>query len=113
MKKYMEVVFHPDYTYSDFVGQILPRVEKDRDGNDKLKYVFTPGPYTKLLKKAQNDPGSYYYLVIEELNRGNAPAIFGEVFSCLTEKMKDFPLEEVGESEYGISNYEVAKEVWG
>ena len=34
------VVFHPDYTYSDFVGQILPRVEKDKDGNEKLKYVL-------------------------------------------------------------------------
>lgn len=114
-EKYMErVVFHPDYTYSDFVGQILPRVEKDRDGNDKLKYVFTLGPFTKLLKKAQNDPGNYYYLVIEELNRGNAPAIFGEVFQLLDRKDEEvFPLEEVGESEYGISNYEVAKEVYG
>ena len=114
-EKYMErVVFHPDYTYSDFVGQILPRVEKDKDGNDKLKYVFTPGPFTKLLKNAQNDPGNYYYLVIEELNRGNAPAIFGEVFQLLDRKdEEDFPLEEVGESEYGISNYEVAKEVYG
>lgn len=106
--------FHPDYTYSDFVGQILPRVEKDKDGNDKLKYVFTPGPFTKLLKNAQNDPGNYYYLVIEELNRGNAPAIFGEVFQLLDRKdEEDFPLEEVGESEYGISNYEVGKEVYG
>ena len=108
------VVFHPDYTYSDFVGQILPRVEKDKDGNDKLKYVFTPGPFTKLLKNAQNDPGNYYYLVIEELNRGNAPAIFGEVFQLLDRKdEEDFSIEEVGESEYGISNYEVAKEVYG
>ena len=114
-EKCMErVVFHPDYTYSDFVGQILPRVEKDKDGNDKLKYVFTPGPFTKLLKNAQNDPGNYYYLVIEELNRGNAPAIFGEVFQLLDRKdEEDFPLEEVGESEYGISNYEVGKEVYG
>ena len=95
-EKYMErVVFHPDYTYSDFVGQILPRVEKDKDGNDKLKYVFTPGPFTKLLKNAQNDPGNYYYLVIEELNRGNAPAIFGEVFQLLDRKdEEDFPLEK-------------------
>ena len=53
-EKMMErVVFHPDYTYSDFVGQILPRVEKDKDGNEKLKYVFTPGPFTRMLKKAQ------------------------------------------------------------
>lgn len=113
-EKYMErVVFHPDYMYSDFVGQILPRVEKDEVGNDKLKYVFTPGPFTKMLKKAENNPDNYYYLVIEELNRGNAPAIFGEIFQLLDRKDEDeFPTEEVGESEYGISNYEVAKEVY-
>lgn len=113
-EKYMErVVFHPDYMYSDFVGQILPRVEKDESGNDKLKYVFTPGPFTKMLKRAENDPNNYYYLVIEELNRGNAPAIFGEIFQLLDRKDEDeFPAEEVGESEYGISNYEVAKEVY-
>lgn len=113
-EKYMErVVFHPDYMYSDFVGQILPRVEKDESGNDKLKYVFTPGPFTKMLKKAENDPENYYYLVIEELNRGNAPAIFGEIFQLLDRKDEDeFPTDEVGESEYGISNYDVAKEVY-
>lgn len=113
-EKHMErVVFHPDYMYSDFVGQILPRVEKDEFGNDKLKYVFTPGPFTKMLKKAENDPENYYYLVIEELNRGNAPAIFGEIFQLLDRKDEDeFPIEEVGESEYSISNYEVAKEVY-
>lgn len=113
-EKYMErVVFHPDYMYSDFVGQILPRVEKDDAGNDKLKYVFTPGPFTKMLKKAENDPENYYYLVIEELNRGNAPAIFGEIFQLLDRKDEDeYPAEEVGESEYGISNYDVAKEVY-
>jgi len=113
-EKYMErVVFHPDYMYSDFVGQILPRVEKDKSGNDKLKYVFTPGPFTKMLRKAENDPNNYYYLVIEELNRGNAPAIFGEIFQLLDRKdEEEFPAEEVGESEYGISNYEVAKEVY-
>ena len=113
-EKYMErVVFHPDYMYSDFVGQILPRVERDGAGNDKLKYVFTPGPFTKMLKKAENDPENYYYLVIEELNRGNAPAIFGEIFQLLDRKDEDeFPADEVGESEYGISNYDVAKEVY-
>lgn len=113
-EKYMErVVFHPDYMYSDFVGQILPRVEKDEAGNDKLKYIFAPGPFTKMLKKAENNPDNYYYLVIEELNRGNAPAIFGEIFQLLDRKDEDeFPAEEVGESEYGISNYEVAKEVY-
>lgn len=77
--KYRErVVFHPDYTYADFVGQILPKV----DGG-KVSYVFTPGPFTKIMKKAWADPGHSYYLVIEELNRGNAPAIFGDIFQLL------------------------------
>lgn len=114
-ERYMErVVFHPDYMYSDFVGQILPRVETDDEGNSRLKYIFTPGPFTKMLKKAEKDPENYYYLVIEEVNRGNAPAIFGEIFQLLDRKDEDeFPLGEAGESEYGISNYDVAKEVYG
>lgn len=75
------VVFHPDYSYSDFVGQILPKVE---DG--VLRYLYSPGPFTKILKKAWQDPQNYYYLVVEELNRGNAPAIFGEIFQLLDRK---------------------------
>ena len=103
------VVFHPDYTYSDFVGQILPRVI---DGN--LKYVFTPGPFTKMVEKAWKDPGNHYYLIIEEINRGNAPAIFGEIFQLLDRKDADnYPKDVVGESEYGISNYDVAEVVYG
>ena len=72
-KKYMErVVFHPDYTYSDFIGQILPKTD-----GENISYPFTPGPFTVILDKAICDPGHMYYLVIEEINRGNAPAFFG------------------------------------
>ena len=103
------VVFHPDYTYSDFVGQILPRVV---DGN--LKYIFTPGPFTKMVEKAWKDPGNHYYLIIEEINRGNAPAIFGEIFQLLDRKDDDnYPDDVIGESEYGISNYDVAEIIYG
>lgn len=105
------VVFHPDYTYSDFVGQILPRVV---DG--QLKYVFTPGPFTKILKKAWENPEKEYYLIIEEINRGNAPAIFGEIFQLLDRKSEDahkFSPSEYGESEYAITNYDVADVVYG
>lgn len=103
------VVFHPDYTYSDFVGQILPRVE-----NGQLRYVFTPGPFTKILKEAYWNPEKKYYLIIEEINRGNAPAIFGEIFQLLDRKVEgDYPASEIGESEYGITNFDVAQEVYG
>lgn len=109
--KIERLVFHPDYTYSDFVGQILPRAE---DG--QLKYIFTPGAFTRMLKKAWENPTDKYYLVIEEINRGNAPAIFGEIFQLLDRKKADdskYEESEYGESEYGISNYDVAAVVYG
>lgn len=98
------VVFHPDYTYSDFIGQIIPRIEKI-DGEEKLNYKFINGPFTSILKKAYKDQYNMYYLVIEEINRGNAPAIFGEVFQLLDRN-------DAGESIYGITNYEIAQAVY-
>lgn len=95
------VVFHPDYTYSDFVGQILPRVIED-----KLRYVFEPGPFTKMLKKAVQDSNNMYYLVIEEINRGNAPAIFGDIFQLL-DRNND------GSGKYSISNYDMSMTIYG
>ena len=96
------LVFHPDYTYSDFVGQILPKV--DEDGN--VNYIFTAGPFTNLVKKAYNNPDKMFYLVIEEINRGNAPAIFGDVFQLL-DRNSD------GGSEYEITNADIAKIIYG
>lgn len=96
------LVFHPDYTYSDFVGQILPRVSDD----GSVSYEFSPGPFTKLLKKAYYNPMNKFYLVIEEVNRGNAPAIFGDIFQLLDRDLK-------GKSEYFITNGDIAKIVYG
>lgn len=109
------LVFHPDYMYSDFVGQILPVVK----GEDKVRYEFMPGPFTKLLKRAYSNPDKSYYLIIEEINRGNAPAIFGEIFQLLDRKDEDeFDksgklLYKKGTSEYGISNANIARIVYG
>ncbi|MGI6593666.1 MAG: McrB family protein [Christensenellales bacterium] len=94
------LVFHPDYTHSDFIGQILPHVE-----NELVTYQFKPGPFTKLLHKAYINPKTEYFLIIEELNRGNAPAIFGEVFQLLDR-------DEFGTSDYCITNEDIAKIVY-
>ena len=97
------VVFHPDYTYSDFVGQILPKVNPE---TKLIEYRFTEGPFTRVLRKANADSHHMYYLVIEEINRGNAPAIFGDVFQLLDRK-------STGESTYGITNLDIARTVLG
>lgn len=107
------LVFHPDYTYADFIGQILPNVAAD----GQVSYKFTPGPFTTILRDAYWHPSEKYLLIIEEINRGNAPAIFGEAFQLLDRKteIKDtfddgFP---VGTSEYGITNKDIATCVYG
>ena len=102
------IVFHPDYTYSDFVGQIMPKLDEE----GRVYYDFSSGPFTRMLKKAYTTPGKAFFLVIEELNRGNAPAIFGEVFQLLDRKEQ---AEEghIGESLYGITNAYVADIVYG
>lgn len=95
------VVFHPDYSYSDFVGQILPKVNDE----GMITYEFSPGPFTRLLKKAHDNPSIEYYLIIEEINRGNAPAIFGDIFQLLDR-------DSDGNSQYGISNADIARIVY-
>lgn len=107
------LVFHPDYTYSDFIGQILPNVDEE----GQVSYKFTPGPFTNILHDAYNDPEKEYILIIEEINRGNAPAIFGEVFQLLDRKTELREADDdgypVGTSEYGITNSNIAKIVYG
>lgn len=89
--------FHPDYSNSDFVGQIMPKVE-----GEKVTYKFVPGPFALAMKKAyQTD--KMVYLVIEEINRGNAAAIFGDLFQLLDRK-KDPSDPEWGTSEYSITH---------
>lgn len=100
------VVFHPDYTYSDFVGQILPKTITDEKGNKKLDYDFMPGSFTRALKQAIENIDENIYLIIEEINRGNAPAIFGDLFQLLDRN-------DNGESSYKISNFDIAKVVFG
>lgn len=107
------LVFHPDYTNADFIGQILPVV----DPVDKMvTYEFTPGPFTNILKEAYNNPSKSYVLIIEEINRGNAPAIFGDVFQLLDRTVETMVMDGFsyprGTSEYGITNENIAKVVY-
>ena len=107
------LVFHPDYTYSDFIGQILPAVAED----GQVSYKFTPGPFTNILRESYHNPGTEYILIIEEINRGNAPAIFGEVFQLLDRKVEIRDIDDdgypIGTSEYGITNMNIAEEMYG
>lgn len=96
--------FFLDYTNSDFVGQLVPKTDKDKH----VTYEPNFGPFSKALKRAC-ETTDMVYLVIEEINRGNAAAIFGDLFQLLdrldaqkVSKRNDGSV--VGDSEYPITN---------
>ena len=104
-------VFHPEYTNADFIGQIMPKLVQG-----KTDFVFKPGPFTSILKKALCDSQNRYVLIIEEINRGNAAAIFGELFQLLdriddeskkTSHEKELNTYGKGWSEYFVMNSEI------
>lgn len=93
------VTFHPEYTYNDFVGYIRPIV----DGDD-LTYKFVPGTFTEILVEALDDPYNMYTLIIEELNRANTAAVFGDLFQLLDRKSD-------GSSQYRVNNTDIYKHI--
>lgn len=90
------VTFYPDYMYSDFIGQLIP-VKKETG----FEYDFVEGDFLKAIKKAYENLHEDVYVVIEELSRGKAPAIFGDTFQLL-DRIK-VGLNK-GYSRYGITN---------
>lgn len=84
-KQVIRTVFHPDYCNADFVGQLMPKKGKESG----IKYEFKPGPLATIIRKAYLNPKKPYFLVIEEINRGNAAAIFGEMFQLLDRYKKN------------------------
>lgn len=98
--KVFRTVFHPEYSNADFVGQVMPDTKSD--GSDKVIYKFRDGIFTTALKYALENPSINVILIIEEINRGNASAIFGEIFQLLDRNSR-------GDSIYSIKNAYIAK----
>lgn len=94
-ENYIRTTFYQDYTNTDFIGQILPIVE-----DEKVTYKFNPGPFTLALEQAIKNTDENTALVIEELNRGNAASIFGDIFQLLDRNKN-------GVSEYSIINVNI------
>ncbi|MCP9136824.1 AAA family ATPase [Acinetobacter baumannii] len=86
----VRTVFHPETQYSDFVGCLRPSM-----GEDGIEYNFKSGPFIEALIKAFKDPENRYYLIIEEINRAPAAAVFGELFQLLDR-------DNSGKSKYSI-----------
>lgn len=69
------VQFHQSYSYEEFIEGLKPQM----DGS----FSTEKGIFYNICKRAENDPEKDYFLIIDEINRGNTSNIFGELLLLL------------------------------
>lgn len=100
-KNFTRTTFHPDSDYSTFVGCYKPTMEPTGTivgGKEqtKISYSYVAQAFLQAYTAAWKNTSEPYYLIIEEINRGNCAQIFGDLFQLLDR-------DENGMSSYGIT----------
>jgi 5-methylcytosine-specific restriction protein B len=76
--RFKKVQFHPSYGYEEFMEGLRPVLK-----SGALQYEVVPGVFRTLCESARASPQHRHVLVIDEINRGNLPRIFGELLMLL------------------------------
>lgn len=80
IKNYEFITFHQSFSYEDFIEGIKPKLD---DEEAELSYEITDGVFKKMALRASADPENKYAIFIDEINRGNVSAIFGELITLI------------------------------
>jgi len=75
------VTFHQSFGYEDFIEGFRP----NKHGDIQIQ----KGILKQICEDASNDPENKYYLIIDEINRGNISKIFGELITLIEEDKRD------------------------
>lgn len=80
IRNYEFVSFHQSFSYEDFVKGIKPKLETESSG---INYEIAPGIFKKMVDKAKANLEQEFALFIDEINRRNVSAIFGELITLI------------------------------
>jgi 5-methylcytosine-specific restriction protein B len=70
--------FHPAYGYEDFIEGYRPELHEGR-----MSFALRDGIFKQLCRDAEAQPERQFYLIIDEINRGDIPRIFGELLTVI------------------------------
>lgn len=82
-KRWEFITFHQSYSYEEFVEGIRPIMTEEIEESGQLQYEIKDGVFKNIVKRAINDSGNEYALLIDEINRGNISKIFGELITLI------------------------------
>lgn len=91
------VQFHPAYGYEEFIEGIRPRSETGEDGRAVIDYPVRPGAFVRFCREAAQSGDKPCVFIIDEINRGNIPRIFGELMLLLEYRDQSIPLPYSGD----------------